>query len=107
VTTGSLRVEVHDTGDERRARVDGALDVFSSPLLAVRALAGLPETAKSLIIDLRKVSFVDSAGVSALVKLHREAHARAVDVRAQFGDAHSKINATMIDVIRRVMPVDD
>ena len=42
---------MHDTEDERRARVDGALDVFSSPLLAVRALAGLPETAKSLIID--------------------------------------------------------
>jgi anti-anti-sigma factor len=107
VTTGSLRVDVQDSDEERRARVDGALDVFSSPLLAVRALAGLPETAKSLILDLRRVSFVDSAGVSALVKLHREARARAVDVRAQLGDAKSKINATMVDVIRRVVPVDD
>src|SRR5262249_18336306 len=80
----SMSVVVDDEkATERRAEVRGSIDVFSSAMLPVRALAGLPDTARSLVIDLREVSFVDSAGVSALVKLRREAHTRAVDVRAR------------------------
>jgi anti-anti-sigma factor len=103
----AIHVDIEDVADERFARVDGALDVFSSPMLTSRALASLPETSRSLFIDLRDVSFVDSAGVSALVKLRREATARGVDVRACIGDAESRIHATMVDVLRRVLPCDD
>ena len=92
---------------ERTAEVSGAIDVFSSSLLPMRALAGLPETAKSLVLDLRDVSFVDSAGISALVKLQREARSRAVEVRARIGGAHSRINATVVEVIHRVLPCED
>jgi hypothetical protein len=53
------------------------------------------------------VSFVDSAGVSALVRLQQEAKGRAVEVRARFGGAQHTINATVVDVLRRVLSVDD
>jgi anti-anti-sigma factor len=102
-----MLVHLDDEEAERTAEVSGAIDVFSSALLPVRALAGLPETARSLVIDLREVSFVDSAGISALVKLRREAHSRAVEVRARFGTAQSRINATVVDVIHRVLPCED
>ena len=105
--TAAIRIDVSDVADERVARVGGALDVFSSPMLTSRALASIPETARSLVIDLREVSFVDSAGVSALVKLRHEATLRDVDVRAHLGDAESRINATMVEVLRRVLPCDD
>ena len=102
-----IRVIVDDQDDGRHARIRGVLDVFSSPALATRALAGLPEHTRALWIDLKDVSFVDSAGVSALVKLRQEATSRAVDVRARFGDAQQTINSTVVELLRRVLPCDD
>jgi anti-anti-sigma factor len=103
-----VRIEVKDSDDgDRLARVRGVLDVFSSPALAKRALANLPTKTHDLVIDLRDVSFVDSAGVSALVRLQQEARSRAVEVRARLGNAQHSINATAIDVLRRVIPIDD
>ncbi len=102
-----IRVTVDDRDGQRRARVLGDLDVFSSQTLVTRALAGLPESASSLVIDLRDVSFVDSAGVSALVKLHREATARSTDVHVLLGGARRTINPTIVDVLQRVMHCDE
>jgi anti-anti-sigma factor len=102
----SIDVDDSDEGD-RLAKVRGVLDVFSSPALATRALANLPRQTRELVIDLRDVSFVDSAGVSALVRLQQEARTRAVKVRARLGDAQTTMNATVVDVLRRVLPVDD
>ncbi len=102
-----IRVTVDDRDGQRRARVLGDLDVFSSQTLVAHALTGLPDTTTLLVIDLRDVSFVDSAGVSALVKLHREATSRAIDVRALLGGARRSINPTIVDVLQRVMRCDD
>ena len=102
-----IQVDVADGQDGRRARVRGVLDVFSSPALATRALAGLPDETRKLIIDLRDVSFVDSAGISALVRLRQEATSRAVEVRARLGNAQETVNKTVIDVLRRVLPCED
>jgi hypothetical protein len=41
------------------------------------------------------------------VRLQQEARARAVKVRARLGDAQTSMNATVVDVLRRVLPVDD
>src|SRR3954469_587223 len=108
MSTAEMHVTVDDEQPKvRLAHVDGVLDVFTSPVLVARALGGLPDTARSLVIDLRDVSFVDSAGISALVRLGEEAQARAMDVHACLGDAGGRINATIADLIRRVLPCDD
>ena len=60
-----------------------------------------------VVIDLRDVSFVDSAGVSALVKVRQEARARALEVHAVLGGAQDRINATVVELLRRVLPCDD
>ena len=72
--------------------------------MAKRALENLPDQTRAIVIDLREVSFVDSAGVSALVRLHQEATHRALDVHARLGAANERINATVVDVVRRVLP---
>ncbi len=98
---------IDDTEHNRCAKVRGVLDVFTSPSLASRALAGLPEATHDLFLDLRGVSFVDSAGVSALVRLQQECRSRAVAVHAHLGNAQHVIHGTMVDLLRRVLPVDD
>jgi anti-anti-sigma factor len=102
-----ITLDDSDAESGRLAKVKGVLDVFTSPTLAARALAGLPEQTRSLVIDLRDVSFVDSAGVSALVRLQQEAHSRALDVHARLGGASKRMNATIVEVVRRVLPCDD
>jgi anti-anti-sigma factor len=103
-----IHVDVADDDDGgRRARIRGVLDVFSSPALVARALAGLPDETRNLLIDLRDVSFVDSAGISALVRLRQEATSRAVEVKARLGKAQDTVNQTVIDVLRRVLPCED
>jgi anti-anti-sigma factor len=102
-----VTITLDDNDEGRLARVRGVLDVFTSPTLAARTLAGLPHETRELLIDLRDVSFVDSAGVSALVRLSQEAKHRAVRVHAQLNGAQGKINSTMVEVLRRVIPFDD
>jgi hypothetical protein len=41
------------------------------------------------------------------VRLGEEAQLRAIEVHTRLGRAQERINATVVDVIRRVMPVDD
>ena len=105
----AVEITLDDTDEEagRLASIKGVLDVFSSPTLVKRALAGLPEHTHSIVIDLRDVSFVDTAGISALVRLHEEARDRALVVHAHLGGASKRMNATIVDVVRRVLPCDD
>lgn len=102
-----MQLKVDDREDVRKATIGGALDVFSVQMLPAKAFAAMPDRVRSLVIDLRDVSFVDSAGVSALVKVHHEAHRRALDVHARLGDAQHRINETIVELLRRVLPVDD
>ena len=102
-----IHVTIDDDHENRRAKVRGVLDVFTSPALASRALANLPEETRDLLVDLRGVSFVDSAGVSALVRLEQECRSRAVAMHARLGVAQDVMHGTIVKVLRRVLPVDD
>lgn len=102
-----IAVIVDDSDHSRVAKVRGTLDVFTSPALVGRTLANLPDGVRALVVDLADVSFVDSAGVSALVRLKQTAQSRAVDVRAHFGNAKYTMHSTIVDVLRRVLPCDD
>jgi anti-anti-sigma factor len=108
MTHDSVQIDLADEESEgRRATVHGALDVFSSATLARRVFAGLPERTHEIVVDLRDVSFVDSAGVSALVRLRQQGAGRAVEVRACLGDAQHRINSTVVELLRRVLPCVD
>jgi anti-anti-sigma factor len=98
---------VDEENKERQATVHGVLDVFTSSTVVKRVLAGLPDSTRALVIDLRDVSFVDSAGVSALVRLRQAATSRTIEVRAHLGDAQTRFNTTVVDLLRRVLPCDD
>jgi anti-anti-sigma regulatory factor len=105
--TEAIVVHVDDRPTRRLARVRGSLDVFSSALLAGRTLAGIPDTARALVLDLDEVVFVDSAGISALVRLRREAGARAIEVSARLGRARSRLNGTIVELVQRVLPCEE
>ena len=68
-----FQVEVRELEDATVLAVSGELDLVSSPELE-EALARVDGSEPALVIlDLREVEFMDSAGLSVLVKAHQRA----------------------------------
>ncbi|HEX6918831.1 MAG TPA: STAS domain-containing protein [Actinomycetes bacterium] len=70
-TQSTLAVDVRTEGDAAHVRVDGELDVTSSPLLQtvvdqVLAARRIPQC-KRLVIDMSGVSFADASGLSPIL----------------------------------------
>jgi anti-anti-sigma factor len=65
-------VDVSESGDTFELVVSGELDMTTVPEFEA-ALAELPAGPWRVVIDLRGVSFMDSAGVHAFIRLDRRA----------------------------------
>jgi anti-anti-sigma factor len=101
-----MDVLVDDRGGVRVVALRGPLDVFSASVVATRVLAGIPSDTTTLVLELAGIECIDSAGVSALVRLHEHARLRDLEVHARLGES-PHINPTIVSVLRRVFVVDD
>jgi anti-anti-sigma factor len=54
-------------------RLEGELDSATVPILKEELRSALDSEAKTLVIDLERLSFIDSTGIEALVVAHRAA----------------------------------
>jgi anti-sigma B factor antagonist len=61
-----------DPGGQVRVSLAGEIDLSSVGIFA-HALAAVPRTASSLVVDLADVTFLDSTGIAALIIAHRRA----------------------------------
>lgn len=68
----NFSVEVHDGERAVLIGVSGELDLASSPELERELELGATSDAELLIIDLRKLEFMDSTGLSVLVRAHQK-----------------------------------
>jgi anti-sigma B factor antagonist len=74
-TDSALHVDLReDSGDVAVATVTGSLDLHTAPLFHDRGTESL-EQGPFLIVDLGGVTFCDSSGLNALLRLHRQAQA--------------------------------
>lgn len=65
-------------------RLNGRLDIDSSPALRDRLLTTLREqSAKTVIIDLMRVSYIDSSGIATLIEGLKVARIRQITLRLQ------------------------
>jgi anti-anti-sigma factor len=105
IQPGAEVLVVDDEG-VRIATVRGRLDVFSSAVVAKPVIAGLPSDTELIVLDLEDCEAMDSAGVSALVRLRDQARRRAVDVHVREGSIEH-LNPTVASVLRRVLGTED
>lgn len=68
---GQFRVEVRHEGREALIAVSGELDLASAPELEQVLERLTAEPTELLVIDLRGVDFMDSTGLSIIVKAHQ------------------------------------
>src|SRR3954451_15043247 len=95
-----------DADGVRVVRVGGVIDVFSAGALPREAVADLPVDARELILNLEAVSFLDSAGISAIVKLVRQLQSQSIAARAQLG-VDSPLSPTIVELLKQVVPLDE
>jgi anti-anti-sigma factor len=74
-----FRIEVSDVGARSLLKLVGELDLASAPVLE-KELDRLDDSAQ-IIVDLRDLEFIDSTGLSVLVR----ANQRAADGGGEFG----------------------
>lgn len=77
----NFSVEVHDGSQAVVIGVAGELDLASSPALERELERGAAARASLVIVDLRSLEFMDSTGLSVLVR----AHQRATEKGQRFG----------------------
>jgi anti-sigma B factor antagonist len=69
-------VEVHEQGRGTVIALSGELDLASSPALEEAFERVFSADDLSVVIDLRKLEFMDSTGLSIIVKAHQTAEER-------------------------------
>jgi anti-anti-sigma factor len=73
-------VQRHTFGTTAEVVVQGELDIASSPDLRREAEAAIRGGPERIVIDLREVTFIDSSGISVLLRLRSRAIAQRVDM---------------------------
>jgi anti-sigma B factor antagonist len=69
-----------DAQDPGVLKLSGELDIAVVDTFLQQAQAALVEAERVLVIDVEDVSFIDSTGLGALVRLREHAHASGKDV---------------------------
>src|SRR5437588_12834581 len=77
----NLNVETHNGSQAVVIGVSGELDLASSPALEQELERGAAAKAEVVVVDLRNLEFMDSTGLSVLVR----AHQRATENGQRFG----------------------
>jgi anti-sigma B factor antagonist len=76
--TVSIQRQAHGTTVE--VEVDGELDIASAPDLHREIELALLDEPERVVVDLRGVTFIDSTGISTLLRLRTRATERCVDM---------------------------
>ena len=75
-----FRVDVRDEGQGTVIALSGELDLASSPALEEALDRVFGSDAQVLVIDLRELEFMDSTGLSILVRAHQTADERKLSL---------------------------
>ncbi|HOT45693.1 MAG TPA: STAS domain-containing protein [Spirochaetota bacterium] len=67
-----MEVNYRDLGDHKIISLKGEMDYFSSKDIRDEIFKYIHTKTKSIILDLKDVSFIDSAGMGLLINLNRE-----------------------------------
>jgi anti-sigma B factor antagonist len=101
-----FRVQVRNEGQKTVIAVSGELDLASSPALQEELDRVAASDAKLLIIDLRDLDFMDSTGLSVLVRAHQRTEEQGRQLAMVKGPQQVQRLLSLTGVADRLMLVD-
>jgi anti-anti-sigma factor len=75
-----FRVEAHTEAGARVLAVGGELDLAAASSLEAALSEALGSGSKLIVVDLRELEFIDSTGLSVLVRAHQQAQDSGVEL---------------------------
>jgi anti-sigma B factor antagonist len=72
--------EIERSDDRLTVHLSGELDQDTVPELSELVLAGIDAADQEVVLELRSVTFCDSAGIAMLVRAHRHASERGTSL---------------------------
>jgi anti-sigma B factor antagonist len=101
------QIAVHDEDELRVVTVAGEVDASNAEDLRAAALEDFPNTPQGMILDLRELSYIDSAGIAfifeAAERLERRGQALALVV-APDAVFRRALDVTEIDLVTPILP---
>jgi anti-anti-sigma factor len=101
-----FRVEVQNQGRATVIAVSGELDLASSPALQEELDRVAASDARMLIVDLRELDFMDSTGLSVLVRAHQRAEEQGRELAMVRGPQQVQRLLSLTGVADRLTLVD-
>jgi anti-sigma B factor antagonist len=101
-----FRVQVHTVGRAAIIAVSGELDLASSPELEQELQRVWDSGAEQLVIDLRKLEFMDSTGLSIIVGAHQRLSEEGRELSLVRGPAQVQRLLDLTGVAERLRLVD-
>ena len=96
---------IEDAGATVTVQIHGELDLATAPRLNAEfeRIHGV----ERVVVDLRKLAFLDSTGLEAIVKFHRRATAEGIDVAVVRGPRAVERLFAVMQMDRSLKLVDD
>jgi len=92
-----LAVAVDDRDGVFVVHADGEVDLSTAPLLDGALDAGLASGRRTVVVDLRQVSFIDCTGIGLLTQARCRAHRQGVRLHIRAGRAAAR-TAALLDL---------
>ncbi len=95
-TFGALSSLVTEDGEAATLALTGELDLDSTPAIEVALAEALGHYSR-IVLDLDELTFMDSTGIAALVRIKRESERRGVEVTVRLGRSPAR---RVLDLVR-------
>lgn len=103
----NFRVDVTTENGAPVLSVRGELDLASSPALEEQVERAVAEAQSTVIIDLRELEFMDSTGLSVLIRAHQRAQEAGHRLAIVNGSRQVRRLLSLTGVAERLTVVDD
>ena len=103
----NFRVDVTTENGAPVLSVRGELDLASSPALEEQVERAVGEAQSTVIIDLRELEFMDSTGLSVLIRAHQRAQEAGHRLAIVNGSRQVRRLLSLTGVAERLTVVDD
>jgi anti-anti-sigma factor len=97
-------VDVHYDNNETRVVATGDIDFAITDRFNAAIDDAFGSAASRIVIDLRDTTFFDSAGIAGLMRAHRLAEARHIELVVEPGPARRSIEVACVDHLLRIDP---
>jgi anti-sigma B factor antagonist len=102
-----FRVEPRTEDRTTVLAITGELDLSSAPELETHLAEAFRSDAKQVIVDLRELEFIDSTGLSVLVKANQQAHEAGCRFGIVNGGAQVRRLLSLTGVTERLRVADE